>query len=143
MIADASGTNGHPKKAAFLAAYAASGVIRIATEAAGIHRNTHYKWLKDDSQYAEAFSRAHSDACDSLENEARRRAVEGWDEPVFYEGGQCGTKRKYSDTLLIFLLKANHPTKFGDKVETTHKGDASPVQIYIPENRRKSTSGLN
>ena len=44
-----------------------------------------------------------------LEDEARRRAVDGVDEPVFQQGKQVGTIRKHSDTLLIFLLKGIRP----------------------------------
>lgn len=131
--------SGHTKKGAFLAAYAECGTVTQAAKAADISRVSHYNWLKEDAEYVKAFAQAHQEACDKLEAEARRRAIEGWDEPVFYEGGECGTKRKYSDTLLIFLMKGNNPTKFGDKMEQTHKGDAdAPVRIYMPHNGRDS-----
>jgi len=29
--------------------------------------------------------------------------------PVYYQGEQCGEVREYSDTLLIFILKARDP----------------------------------
>jgi hypothetical protein len=31
--------------------------------------------------------------------------------------------RKYSDTLMIFLLKARRPEKYGDKVQSDHTGN--------------------
>jgi len=40
----------------------------------------------------------------------------------FYEGQVCGYVRRYSDTLLIFLLKARRPGKYGDKVTAEHTG---------------------
>ena len=49
------------------------------------------------------------DAHDALESEARRRAVEGVPMPVYYNGKVCGTVRKYSDFLLMFLMKAKMP----------------------------------
>lgn len=54
-----------------------------------------------------------------LEDEAHRRAFEGVDKPVFYQGDECGTIREYSDTLAIFLLKAHNPEKYREnsKVE--------------------------
>ena len=58
---------------------------------------------------------------DDLELEARRRAVEGTERPVFYQGGEVGYVREYSDTLLIFLLKAHRPNKFRERVEHEHK----------------------
>ena len=54
-------------------------------------------------------------AADLLEEEARRRAHDGVDEPVWFQGVQCGTVRKYSDTLLIFLLKGAKPDKYRER----------------------------
>jgi hypothetical protein len=67
--------------------------------------------------YAAEFADAHEHACDSLEVEARWRATDGVDEPVFYKGEVCGTVRRYSDTQLIFLLKGAMPEKYKDRVE--------------------------
>jgi hypothetical protein len=44
-----------------------------------------------------------------LEAEAVRRAVHGVDRPVFHRGAVCGHTTEYSDTLLIFMLKARKP----------------------------------
>ena len=67
---------------------------------------------------------------DRLEAEARRRAIEGIEKPVFYKGKMCyrdevdpatgerrGTGeplliRKSSDVLLMFLLKGARPEKY-------------------------------
>jgi hypothetical protein len=106
---------GHPKKRAFLAAYRETGNVRLACTAAQIGRSSHYRWL-DDSDYAEQFEQAKKDAVDVLEAEARRRAVEGWEEPVgWYKGQAGGTVRRYSDTLLIFLLKGAAPRKYRER----------------------------
>ena len=110
---------GHPKKRAFLAAYRETGNIRLACQAAQIGRSSHYRWL-DDPDYAEEFERAKKDAVDVLEAEARRRAVEGWEEPVgWYKGEAGGTVRRYSDTLLIFLLKGAAPEKYRERMEVS------------------------
>lgn len=98
-----------------LAALAETGNVSKAANAAGINRVTHYVWLKEDPEYAAAAEDAMEQAADLLEEEARRRAHDGTDEPVFYQGVQCGTVRKYSDTLLIFLLKAARPERFRER----------------------------
>lgn len=102
----------HPKKRAMLAALSASGNVRLAAESAGIHRSMHYTWLRHDERYAEAVTAAMEEAADRLEEEARRRAVEGVEEPVYQGGKRVGTIRRYSDTLLIFLLKGARPAKY-------------------------------
>ena len=109
----------HPKKRAFLAAYRKTGNVRLACTAAQIGRSSHYRWL-DDSDYAEQFEQAKKEAVDVLEAEARRRAVEGWEEPVgWYKGQAGGTVRRYSDTLLIFLLKGAAPRKYRERMEVS------------------------
>jgi hypothetical protein len=61
-----------------------------------------------------------------LEDEAKRRAHDGIDEPVFYQGEKCGVVRKYSDNLLIFMLKARRREKFSER-------SVRPVRLQFPE----------
>jgi len=117
----------HPKKAAFLAAYAKVATVSHAAKLVEMDRCTHYDWLKTDPQYAEAFREAKLEACDNLEAEARRRAMVGCEEVIYYQGVECGRVRKYSDTLLIVLLKANMPQKYIERraIEHTASGDTA------------------
>jgi len=115
----------HPKKRAFLAAMSLYGVITRAAEVAGIDPKTHRNWLGADEVYAEAFGRAKQAAVDTLEAEARRRAVEGVQEPVFYEGRVVGHKMRQSDNLAMFLLKGNAPDKFRERSEVKVTGHLS------------------
>lgn len=121
------------KQAAFLAAFSECGNISRAAKIAGIERRSHYSWIKDPI-YAERFADAENQAVDTLEAEARRRAVEGIDEPVYYKGEVCGTVRKYSDTLLIFLLKGARPDKYRDNVRQEITGkDGGPLRLSIED----------
>lgn len=86
-----------------------------------MHRSTAYEARESDEAFAAAWDDAIEAATDALELEARRRAVEGTDRPVFYQGGEVGYVREYSDTLLIFLLKAHRPKKFRERVELEHQ----------------------
>lgn len=106
---------------AFLSAYAECGTVTHAATAAGISRGSHYVWL-GEPEYEAAYSLAHDYACQSLELEARRRAMAGWDEPVFHNGEVCGHKRKFSDALLMFLMKGAMPDKYRDNVKLEHAG---------------------
>ena len=107
------------QQAAFLAAYARIATVKDAAQVAGIGRRTHYDWLEAEAAYAARFEEARLDATDGLLREARRRAVVGVQEPVFYRGEAVGTVTKYSDVLLIFLLKGLLPQMFRDRVEHT------------------------
>lgn len=123
----------HKKKNAFLAAYALCGNITKAAECATIPRMTHYDWLKSDEAYAAAFEEAKQEACDHLEAEARRRAVEGTEKPVFYKGEECGTIREYSDTLLMFLMKGAMPEKYKDRVQSEITGQGGGPIVFAWE----------
>jgi hypothetical protein len=108
------------KEIAFLAALSATANVLRACEAAGIGRTTVYEWRNADEDFRKRWDRAAEIGADALEDEAVRRAHEGWEEPVFYQGAQCATVRKYSDTLLIFLLKGRKPERYRERVE--HSG---------------------
>ena len=99
----------------FLRAFDECGSITNATDTVGLSRQAHYNWMNHDPKYPEQFERAYASFCDRLEGEASRRAMLGYDEPVFQGGAQVGTKKRYSDSLLIFLLKGSRPDKYADR----------------------------
>lgn len=114
-------------KEKFLAGFGQIATVTGACEHAGIGRQTHYNWLEDDADYAAAFGHAKEEANDRLEGEARRRAVAGTEEPVFYQGEEISKIRRYSDTLLIFLLKGAKPETYRERHEVTGAG-GGPIQ---------------
>jgi len=91
----------HPKKRAFLAAFAECGEVKQSAELADISRELHYDWKAQDEEYAAAFAVAELLAADELEDEARRRAKKG------------------GDKLLMFLLSALKPEKYKVRKEIT------------------------
>jgi len=134
----------HPKKRAYLAALSETGHKGRASELAGIDRTTPYtrQWL-EDTEFQECVARAETMAADLMEEEARRRAIDGVDEPVgWYRGRAGGTVRRYSDTLLIFLLKGARPDKYRERFEHSGPGGAPlAVHVYLPENGRDAGNG--
>lgn len=105
------------------------GNITRACEAFTYSRRSVYEWKAADPQFAARLDDAVEKGTDVLEEEAKRRAHDGWEEPVFYQGAQCGAVRKYSDTLLIFLLKGNRPDKYRERIGIDF-AKATPEQIY-------------
>ncbi len=98
-----------------LAALAETANVLKSSEIAKIARRTAYDWKAADPEFAGEWGKALDIGVDALEDEATRRAVDGVDEPVFYQGEAVGVVRKYSDTLLIFLLKGRRPEKYRDR----------------------------
>ena len=66
------------------------------------------------------------------EEEADRRGVLGWDEPVFdlRNGKVIGSVRRFSDRCLELKLKAADPQKYGEKHQLDIKRDAPAVVVY-------------
>jgi hypothetical protein len=95
---------------------ATGGNVTLSCEIAGISKRAAYDWRESDVEFAADWNEAVESGTEDLESEARRRALIGVDEPVFYQGEACGTVKKYSDTLLIFLLKGRRPDKYRDNV---------------------------
>lgn len=125
----------HPKKRAFLAAYARTGNITQSAAICKIDRSNHTLWMRKDLVYVEAFQQAGLAAADYLEAEARRRAVTGTLKPVFYQGMECGTIREYSDTLLIFLLKGALPEKYSERFQGNINIEAN-INVNLSEQER-------
>lgn len=117
------------KQFKFLEILKQTGNVSEAARSVGIGRRLWYLCKNSDEKFAEEWESAVEIGTDALEAEARRRAYKGVLEPVFYKGEKCGHIRRYSDTLLIFLLKGARPEKYADfhRVE----GGDKPIKIEI------------
>lgn len=120
---------------AFLQSLASIGNISKACVAAQVSRQTVYRHRNSDPDFSAAWDEALEAAADLLEEEARRRAHDGWTEPVYQRGEHVGNVRKYSDTLLIFLLKGARPEKYRERLSIITE-DAIDAEI------RRLTSAL-
>lgn len=121
------------RKRAFLLAFAEVGTISHACEVAKMSRECYYRWTREDSEFVEGYKLARESFIDRLEKEAYRRAHEGVDEPVFYKGELVTTVRKYSDILLMFLLKGAAPDKYRDnsKLELSGKVGVEIKEVEV------------
>jgi len=105
--------------------------VTKACELSGLARQSAYDWRNEDKEFADAWQKALDVAADLLEEEAIRRAKDGCEEPVYQGGKLVGAVQKYSDTLMIFLLKGAKPRKYGDKLAHTGADGEGPVVIKI------------
>lgn len=105
------------RQSEFLAVLSETANVSRACEIARVARRTVYEWRADDEAFRSAWDAAVEIGLSALEDEAVRRGHEGWDEPVFHKGQQCGVVRRYSDTLLIFTLKSRRREVYGERVQ--------------------------
>lgn len=106
---------------------AQNGNVTQAAAAAGVDRAYVYAYRNRHPDFAAAWESAYQSAVDGLEREAWRRATDGTDEPVFYQGDVCGHVRKYSDQLLIELLRGHRPKRYRQRVEITVREEAEKI----------------
>lgn len=100
-------------KARFLQRLARSWCVHDAANFAKVSYATAYRHKKKDERFRNRWHEIlNVRYAERLEATARRRALNGWREPVFYQGEMTGSVRKFSDALTIFMLKANLPTKY-------------------------------
>ena len=109
-------------KRVFLARLAECGQVLKAGEAAGVDASNLYKERKRDKEFGQEWEEAIDIAMYGAETELRRRAVEGVDTPIYQGGKLVDTVKRYSDVLLMFMLKAHNPAKYRDNYRAD--GDA-------------------
>lgn len=140
----ASQTMATHKKAAFLRAFAMRGIVLDGVTAAGVSRGTVKYWRESDEWFDALYEVALEEAGDRVEGEAMRRAVDGIDVPVIYQGMPTMTEdavtgekrvlttRQYSDPLLALILKARKPDQYRENVKTTHNFEGQTGVLIVP-----------
>lgn len=111
-----------PEAGPFLEALKIAGNVTEACTLAGVGRATVYRWRDEDPAFKADWEAACDFAWDGLEREAYRRAREGWEEPVYQGGELVGHVRKFSDTMLVTMLKAKRAKEFRDNHAVEHTG---------------------
>ena len=117
------------RKKRFLETFSECANVTEACRLTDIHPSLVYVWRKRDRAFAKDWAVAVERGTDALEDEAVRRALDGCLEPVFYKGVQCGTVRKFSDSLLMFLLRARRPERFRERVNRQPEADPSLMSV--------------
>ncbi|MCC6194750.1 MAG: hypothetical protein IT518_09820 [Burkholderiales bacterium] len=111
------------KRAIFLERLAEGRTIASACTAAGVGRTTVYAWREADTVFADAWDAAIEAGDDVIEDEIRRRAIEGVERKVFYQGEHIDTVRDYSDAMLALLAKARMPHRYRERYDVNQTID--------------------
>lgn len=132
----------HPQQAeikeAFLVLLAETCSVVKAARALNCERQSLYNWRREDPEFAAAWDEARKLGIEALEDEAIRRAHEGVEEPVYQGGKLVGGIRRYSDTLLIFMLKGNKPETYKDRTSAEVSGpNGAPIAIDEGDARKR------
>ncbi|ATS92219.1 TerS [Stenotrophomonas phage DLP4] len=133
----------YERRRLFLRAFALRGIVLDGCRAAGVSRGAVEHWRESSEWFDTMFHIAREEAADRIEAEAFRRAVDGYDEPVIYQGMTTTVidpvtgeekqlvVRKFSDALMQTLLKGARPDKYRENHKVEHSGQAGGV-LVIP-----------
>lgn len=95
-------------------------------------------WRRQDPAFDAAVAEALDDGVDALEAEVHRRAFEGYEKPIIFQGQITDTYKEYSDGLAQFLLKAHRPDKYRERSEVQSTG-AQTITIVSGVPRKPQT----
>jgi hypothetical protein len=109
-----------------------------AVRKARLSRAEAYRWRKEDSEFKRQWEEAVAEGVDLLEDEAQRRAVDGYVRDIYNKNGEVvGHVRKYSDSLLMFLLKSRRPERYNRPVEPVESVPRVERRISLEEARAR------
>jgi hypothetical protein len=119
------------ERTSFLEALAAGWSVKHAAERAGRDRRRFYDLRDADEAFAAEWNEAVEQGTELLEDELRRRAVDGWDENHFNgEGELIRRVHRISSQDIQFLLKARKPERFRENTRVELTGlPAQPILL--------------
>ncbi len=104
------------RQIAFIEALADLGSVAAACKAVDMSQPGAYALRREDG--AESFRAAWDAALDlgvrRIEDVVMDRALNGVEEPLYSYGKLVGTRRRYNDRLLMFILRNRAPERFAD-----------------------------
>lgn len=116
----------------FLEFLVEGGHVRGACSAASIGRSTAYRHRGSNDAFAEAWDDAVEASTERLEEEAYRRAHDGLVRTRYDKDGNIASEEiVYSDTLMIFLLKARNPEKYRERLDLRHSGAVRTPRVDL------------
>ena len=128
------------RRAAFLKALAESGHVLASARRAHVSPAHVYRCRNRFPAFRQAWDDALAVAVESLETEARRRALDGWEDPVYYQGQPVGAIRRYSDRLLIVLLQAHKPELYNQQ-QIAERQSCENLMEQLERARRRVEAG--
>lgn len=124
----------------FIDLIASGSTVVDACKCVGYGYTQAYEYRKQDEAFDSAWTDADEAAVQRMEKEADRRALEGTLKPVFYQGEEVGTIREFSDTLLIFRLKAKRPDVYRERTDVSGTITLSGLADRLAAARKREKS---
>src|SRR5688572_8252656 len=105
-------------------AYATYGRPSAAAAAVGVTTATIRNLWKSNADFDALMTEAHETYAAMIQDEIRRRAVDGVERHVLYKGEIVDTYREYSDSLLVLEARRAHP-EYREILATPRQGQTT------------------
>ena len=93
------------------------GNVSAAAAKVGVSAATVHYHQKVDKVFREKLMMAKLEAANQVEESITHRGLEGVDEDIYYQGEVVGSKKVYSDTLLLERARALMPERYGKRTQ--------------------------
>ena len=97
------------RKARYLHSLMLTGQPNLSAQHAGVSPSCVKTHLTQDPDFKAAYDESMQNFREIIEVEIQRRALLGWDEPVYQLGEFVGTVRKHSDRMMELLAQRHIP----------------------------------
>lgn len=125
----------------FLDALKATGIVARACRVVGVSYGTVYALRRSDGDFAAAWDDALEESYDTLEAEARRRAVDGWEEPIVHQGQFTPVWERGEDGQVLLNEQGNPIQALNDdgtpRIVTVRKHSDQLLQFLLKGYRKK------
>lgn len=130
------------QKAEFVRLMHRSGVAEYVLAHLGLTRTDLKAAQEADLSFAQACDDSLQIRRATIEEEVTRRAIDGWDEPVYHRGELAGHIRRFSDPMLALLARRHIPAyRESVRVEQQVSGSIDvglePLRQLSPDAQRK------
>jgi len=131
------GRFGPQQKKKFLRLLAKHGNLKQCAAMVGVSSQAVYKAMNKDEKLKEAVDIARDKAAVVIESEIKRRAIDGVEKDVYFQGEVVGTEIVYSDKMLELLARANIP-EYGNVASNLGSHSQPQVNINILNGETKT-----
>ena len=123
----------------FIEALADTGSVHAAAKAANMSQGGAYYLRRQPGaeQFRKAWQKALDIGVQRIEDVAMDRALNGVDEPLYSYGKLVGTRKRYNDRLLMFMLRNRAPERFGHSASGKGKSDLKGLNAIGKMEKRR------
>lgn len=114
--------------------------VKRASKLSGLNRRQADALRVRVPAFAGRWKDVYDDVTDDLEEAGLKRAINGVEKAVYYQGIECGRETVYSDSLLSMMLQSRKPEIYKNRVGVDQKVSGDPDHPLVHEHSHRNLS---